>query len=104
MLTGSDRSPTLLHLTLTNCLSPTITAPLSIIKSVLAHLLVWRTDGALGGLEVLIFWSQAVGPVAVKGRKVSTGEEGDNDPVDALKLVEVSVLRRVINNCMTIAH
>ena len=36
-----------------------------------------------------------VSPVTVEGREVAAGEEGDDDPVDALQLVKVSVLRKL---------
>ena len=41
---------------------------------------------------VLVLGTQAVRPVTVESREVSAGEEGDDDSVDPLQLVEVCVL------------
>ena len=36
-----------------------------------------------------------VGSVTIEGGEVAASEEGDDDPVDALQLVKVSVLRKL---------
>ena len=45
---------------------------------------------------VLVLGLQVVRPVTVEGREVPAGEEGDDDSVDPLQLVEVRVLEPAV--------